>query len=185
MEYGGGLKFDVFKMLGFERPLELSGSYKHSSKKQSLDDSFAGQFASLDGELKLDYISGGLYFQYLPRLGIAGGIQMIDMELNEVASITKSSAAVGYVTPLIKGKQMQWMAGLDYTIAPGVFFALNFGIITVENTYNTSAGAAGANMPDYADIKTSDAEGNETGVVPEFKHKFSQTVVEALLNVDF
>ena len=185
MEYGGGLKFDVFKMLGFERPLELSGSYKHSSKKQSLDDSFAGQFASLDGELKLDYISGGLYFQYLPRLGIAAGIQMIDMELNEVASITKSSAAVGYVTPLIKGKQMQWMAGLDYTIAPGVFFALNFGIITVENTYNTSAGAAGANMPDYADIKTYDAEGNETGVVPEFKHKFSQTVVEALLNVDF
>lgn len=185
MEYGGGLKFDVFKMLGFERPLELSGSYKHSSKKQSLDDAFAGQFASLEGELKLDYISGGLYFQYLPRLGLAGGIQMIDMELNEVASVTKSSPFAGYVTPLIKGKQMQWMAGLDYTIAKGVFFALNFGVITVENTYNTSAGVAGSNMPDYAEIKTYDADGNETGTVPEFKHKFSQTIVEALLNVDF
>ncbi len=185
MEYGGGLKFDVFKMLGFDRPLELSGSYKHSSKKQSLDDSFAGQFASLEGELKLDYISGGLYFQYLPRLGLAGGIQMIDMELNEVASVTKSSPFAGYVTPLIKGKQMQWMAGLDYTIAKGVFFALNFGIITVENTYNTSTGAIGANLPDYAEVKTYDADGNETGFVPEFKHKFSQTVVEALLNVDF
>jgi hypothetical protein len=185
MEYGGGLKFDVFKLLGFDRPLELSGSYKHSSKKQSLDDSFAGQYASLDGELKLDYMSGGLYFQYLPRLGLAAGIQMINMELDEIASVTKSSAIVGYEVPLIKGKQMQWMAGLDYTIAPGVFFALNFGMVTVENTYNTAAGAVGANMPNYADIAILDADGNQTGSVPEFKHQFSQTIVEALLNVEF
>ena len=102
-----------------------------------------------------------------------------------MASVTKSSPFAGYVTPLIKGKQMQWMAGLDYTIAKGVFFALNFGIITVENTYNTSTGAIGANLPDYAEVKTYDADGNETGFVPEFKHKFSQTIVEALLNVDF
>ena len=185
MEYGGGLKFDVFKLLGFDRPLELSGSYKHSSKKQSLDDSFAGQYASLDGELKLDYMSGGLYFQYLPRLGLAAGIQMINMELDEIASVTKSSAIVGYEVPLIKGKQMQWMAGLDYTIAPGVFFALNFGMVTVENTYNTAAGVVGANMPNYADIAILDADGNQTGSVPEFKHQFSQTIVEALLNVEF
>jgi hypothetical protein len=185
MEYGGGLKFDVFKLLGFDRPLELSGSYKHSSKKQSLDDSFAGQYASLDGELKLDYMSGGLYFQYLPRLGLAAGIQMINMELDEIASVTKSSAVVGYEVPLIKGKQMQWMAGLDYTIAPGVFFALNFGMVTAENTYNTAAGVVGTNMPNYADIAILDADGNQTGSVPEFKHQFSQTIVEALLNVEF
>ena len=185
MEYGGGLKFDVFKLLGFDRPLELSGSYKHSSKKQSLDDSFAGQYASLDGELKLDYISGGLYFQYLPRLGLAAGVQMINMELNEIASVTKSSALVGYEVPLIKGKQMQWMAGLDYTIAKGVFFALNFGVVTAENTYNTAAGVVGANMPNYADIAILGADGNQTGSVPEFKHQFSQTIVEALLNVEF
>lgn len=185
MEYGGGLKFDVFKMLNFDRPLELSASYKHSSKKQSMDDSFAGAYASLDGELKLDYMSAGLYFQYLPRLGLTGGIQLVNMELNEVASATKSSPVVGYDVPLIKGNQMQWMAGLDYTIAKGVFFALNFGMITVENTYNTAGGTVGANMPNYADLSITDADGNVTGTVPEYKHEFSQMVVEAILNVDF
>ena len=77
------------------------------------------------------------------------------------------------------------MVGLDYTIAKGVFLALNFGIINVENTYNTSSGTLGANMPNYVDISTFDAEGNVTGTVAEFKHQFSQTVVEALLNVEF
>ena len=184
-EYGGGLSFDVFKLLGFDRPLELSGSYKHSCRKLSLDDSYAGTFASLDGELKLDYMSAGLYVQYLPRLGFAAGFQKITMDLNEVASATQSSPVVGYETPLVKGDQMQWMVGLDYTIAKGVFLALNFGIINVENTYNTSSGTLGANMPNYVDISTFDAEGNVTGTVAEFKHQFSQTVVEALLNVEF
>jgi hypothetical protein len=77
------------------------------------------------------------------------------------------------------------MAGLDYTIADGVYLALNYGWIVVTNTYNTSAGAVGTNMPSYADISTTDADGNVTGTVSEYKHEFSQAVVQAVLNVKF
>ena len=72
------------------------------------------------------------------------------------------------------------------------YLALNYGWITTENTYNTSSGIVGTNMPNYAEIAVNDAEGNpmvnEDGsavVVPEYKHKFSQAVVQAVLNVNF
>lgn len=196
MEYGAGLKFDVFKMLKFSRPLELSGSYKHSVKTQELTDETKAAFAANEGlpeayraslvadkgELVLDFINAGLYVQYMPRLGFSAGLQMIDMTLDAVSSM---KSAPGYATPFMKGKQMQWMVGLDYTVGDGVYLALNYGQITTENTYNTSSGAAGSNMPDYADITVKDAEGNVTGVVPEYTHKFSQAVVQAVLNVKF
>ena len=191
MEYGGGLKFDVFKLLGVGRPFELSGSYKHSLKTQELtDDMKAASLITDKGELSLDFINAGLYVQYMPRLGFSAGFQMIDMTLDAVSGL---KTAPGYEVPLLKGKQMQWMAGLDYTVGDGVYLALNYGWITTENTYNTSAGKVGANMPNYADIMVRDADGNvekdaETGkdvTVPEYTHKFSQAVVQAVLNVKF
>ena len=191
MEYGAGLKFDVFKMLNFSRPLELSGSYKHSVKTQELTDDGKAVLPVPDkGELSLDFINAGLYVQYMPRLGFSAGLQMIDMTLDAVSSMR---GAPGYVNPLLKGKQMQWMAGLDYTVGDGVYLALNYGWITTENTYNTTSGVLGSNMPDYADIMVRDADGNvvkdpESGknvTVPEYTHKFSQAVVQAVLNVKF
>ena len=126
----------------------------------------------------------------MPRLGFSAGLQMIDMTLDAVSSMR---GAPGYVNPLLKGKQMQWMAGLDYTVGDGVYLALNYGWITTENTYNTTSGVLGSNMPDYADIMVRDADGNvvkdpESGknvTVPEYTHKFSQAVVQAVLNVKF
>ena len=190
MEYGGGLKWNVFKMLGFTLPLELSGSYKHSVKTQELtDDAKAIMPVADKGELSLDFINAGLYVQYMPRLGLSAGLQMIDMKFDALSS---AMASPGYVNPLLKGKQMQWMVGLDYTVGDGVYLALNYGWITTENTYNTSSGVIGTNMPNYAEIAVNDAEGNpmvnEDGsavVVPEYKHKFSQAVVQAVLNVNF
>ena len=190
MEYGGGLKWNVFKMLGFTLPLELSGSYKHSVKTQELTDETKAIMPVADkGELSLDFINAGLYVQYMPRLGLSAGLQMIDMKLDALSS---AKASPGYVNPLLKGKQMQWMVGLDYTVGDGVYLALNYGWITTENTYNTSSGIVGTNMPNYAEIAVNDAEGNpmvnEDGsavVVPEYKHKFSQAVVQAVLNVNF
>ena len=190
MEYGGGLKWNVFKMLGFTLPLELSGSYKHSVKTQELTDEAKAIMPVADkGELSLDFINAGLYVQYMPRLGLSAGLQMIDMKLDALSS---AMASPGYVNPLLKGKQMQWMVGLDYTVGDGVYLALNYGWITTENTYNTSSGVVGTNMPNYAEIAVNDAEGNpmvnEDGsavVVPEYKHKFSQAVVQAVLNVNF
>lgn len=182
MEFGGGLKWDIFKMLNFSRPLEISGSYKHSVKTQELTDEVKAVTPIADkGELTLDFINAGLYVQYMPRLGFSGGFQMIDMKLDALSSMR---AAPGYVTPLLKGSQMQWMVGLDYTVGDGVYLALNYGWITTENTYNTSNGVVGSNMPSYADITEEDAAGNEVPV-SEYKHKFSQAVVQAVLNVNF
>ncbi len=184
MEYGGGLKWDLFKMLGFSLPLELSGSYKHAARTQELADEYK-DYSTEKGELKMDFINAGFYAQYLPRLGVSAGLQMINTEFDALSADPAVNAAPGYQVPLMKGKQLQWMAGLDYTIADGVYLALNYGWIVVENTYNTSAGAVGTNMPSYADISKTDADGNVTGTVSEYKHEFSQAVVQAVLNVKF
>ncbi len=174
-EYGGGAKLDVFKLIGFSKPLEISGSYKHSERKADLDAAVVG--ASGTGEFKSDFINAGLYVQFLPRLGFAAGFQMINSEYNDVGADYRWSTA-----PLMKGKQMQWMAGFDYTVAENAWLSINFGMINVENEYNTAslvaAGSGGAiNLPDYYDV-ANDPAGS-------FKSKFSQTLMEASINVEF
>ena len=174
-EYGGGAKLDVFKLIGFSKPLEISGSYKHSERKADLDAAVTGVGGT--GEFKSDFINVGLYVQFLPRLGFAAGFQMINSEFNDAGADYRWSVA-----PLMKGKQMQWMAGFDYTVAENAWLSINFGMVNVENEYNTSslvaAGSGGAvNLPDYYDV-ANDPAGN-------FKSKFSQTIMEASINVEF
>lgn len=176
MEYGGGAKWDVFKTFGFSKPLEISGSYKHSERKTDLDANVFG----FDGtsELKSDFMNAGLYVQYLPRLGFAAGFQYVTTEYNDIGASLSGLAA-----PLMNGKQMQWMVGLDYTVEKNAWLAINFGMVNVENEYNTGAlvaagSAEGAfNLPIYYDV-ASDAAGS-------FKHKFSQAIFEASINVEF
>jgi hypothetical protein len=168
LEYGAGAKWDVLKMLRFKLPLEISGSYKHSSRKMGME----GADSLGSGELKCDFFNAGFYWQYLPRLGVSAGWQYIDMTLDDLASLTKGGA--GYEVPLVKGKQMQWMVGLDYSLTSDAWFTLNYGIISVENTYNVSSGT-GANL-NYAIL-----DANEIS----YKHSFTQTIVEATINVGF
>lgn len=190
MEFGGGLKADVFKVLGFKKPLEISGSYKHSERTMEFDPTvispLTGYTAPMDGkaEFKTDFINAGLYVQYLPRLGITAGFQMINMELNDKQQQQSlvDYGAVAVTAPLVKGTQMQWMVGLDYTLEKNAWLSLNFGMVTVENTYNTALGTADAavNLPVYAEN-----EKGEAGWPAEFTSKFSQTIVEASINVEF
>ena len=175
-EYGGGAKFDVFKLLGFAKPLEISGSYKHSERKMDLDAAVVGVAGT--GEFKSDFINAGLYLQFLPRLGFAGGFQYITTEYNDIGADYRWTTA-----PLMKGKQMQWMVGFDYTVAENAWLSINIGQATVENDYNT-AGLVGAgsangamNLPTYYDVTK-----DESGL---YKHKFSQTLMEASINVEF
>lgn len=185
IEYGGGAKVDIFKILGFSKPLEVSGSYKHSERSIETDNWVA--LGAVDGksELKSDFINAGLYVQYLPRLGVNFGFQMINTEYNDFAQQQS-----GYETPLMKGEQMQWMVGLDYNIAPHAWLAINYGIASVSNTYNTSAvltdngdGTITAdysnatNMPNYASSKD--------GLTGTYKSEFSRNILEASLNVEF
>lgn len=193
-EYGGGLKADIFKVLGFSKPLEISGSFKHSERSMEIDPTlpfaFDGSLMSGKAELKTDFINAGLYVQYLPRLGFTAGFQMINMEMNDIQQ--KESvveyAAIASIAPMVKGKQMQWMIGLDYTLDKNAWLSLNFGMVTVENTYNTGLGTADAavNLPEYAGVTwdpTTGAYGRDLGT--EFTSKFSQTIVEASINVEF
>jgi len=177
-EFGGGAKIDIFKMLGFSKPLEISGSYKHSERTMDTDGWAALGKADKKTSLKSDFINAGLYVQYLPRLGFNAGFQMINTEYENIDNNPYSAIA-----PLMKGEQMQWMVGLDYNIAPDAWLAINFGMINVSNEYNTmnlvqqGSSDGAVNIPDYYDV-TKDVSG-------VFKSEFSQMVLEASINVEF
>lgn len=185
MEFGGGAKVDIFKLLGFSKPLEISGSYKHSERSMETDGWEALNMEDGKSELKTDFINAGLYVQYLPRLGVNFGFQMINTEFNDFGAALDAVSDV----PLMKGKQMQWMVGLDYNIAPHAWLAINYGIASVSNEYNTSAviaedglsadysEAKNVNMPDYIS--------NTDGLNGTYKHEFSRSILEASLNVEF
>ena len=178
LEFGGGAKVDVFKMLGFQKPLELSGSYKHSERKVDTDNWASLGLVDGTAELKSDFINAGLYVQYLPRLGFTAGFQYINTEYN-----TFDGLISGLVAPKTTSKQMQWMVGLDYSLANNAWLSVNYGIISVTNEYNTaSLVAAGSsdgayNLPSYYDVSTD--------VTGKFKHEFTQSIIEASINVEF
>lgn len=185
MEYGVGAKVDVFKILGFSKPLEISGSYKHSERSLETDNWASIGLVDETTTLKSDFINAGLYVQYLPRLGVNAGFQMITTELTDKNQL--AGFGVGTKTPLVKGTEMQWMIGLDYNIEKNAWLAVNFGMVSVSNEYNTtkvlsedlsSADYSEAtNMPDY--ISSTD------GLSGTYKHEFSQMILEASINVEF
>lgn len=211
MEFGGGAKVDIFKALGFSKPLEISGSYKHSERSLETDGwegvtAPAGVVADENGglvanafffedektTLTSDFINAGLYVQYLPRLGVNAGFQMINTEfkgLNQLGDLAnKTDGSVS--APLMKGTQMQWMVGLDYNIASNCWLAVNFGIISVSNEYNTvlavGTDAEGNPVADYSGVKNlPDYISSTDGLTGTYKHEFTQTVLEASLNVEF
>jgi hypothetical protein len=121
LEFGGGAKVDVFKMLGFQKPLELSGSYKHSERKVDTDNWASLGLVDGTAELKSDFINAGLYVQYLPRLGFTAGLQYINTEYN-----TFDGLISGLVAPKTTSKQMQWMVGFDYSLANNAWLSVNY-----------------------------------------------------------
>ncbi len=181
LDFGGGLKVDVFKALGFSKPLEISGSYRHSERSMEYGQTIPGVPPLMAGtaEMKTDFINAGIYVQYLPRLGVTAGFQMVTMEMNDVQQTTSALmyAGIAPIAPMVKGTQMQWMVGLDYSLEKNVWLSLNFGMISVENTYSNALGNAAdaVNLPVYADA----------AALPEFTSEFSQTIIEASINVEF
>lgn len=187
-EFGGGAKIDVLALLGFSLPLELSGSYKHAERSIS------------SAEFKTDFINAGIYARYWKRLGISAGFQMINAELNAAGALMQemmmSNLKVS-VAPIMKGKQMQWMVGLDYTLAPHAWLAINYGQATVKNTYsvtgltgsllggeysvadNSFAPATETNLPDYLAIE------NRESTESQIEHEFTRSILQATINVEF
>ena len=83
--------------------------------------------------------------------------------------------------PLKKSKQLHWMVGFDYLVGDNAWLAINYGMINVTNDYNT-AGLEGTarNLPDYFN-----KEKKGDGADGTYQHKFSQSIFEASINVEF
>jgi len=169
-EFGGGAKVDVFGV-------ELSGSYKHSAKEQEWRVGGTTEYNS-------NFINAGIYYRFFKRFGLTLGYQKIDSDLNAEAALRQSGQAekLGLkvkIVPVVQSAQNQWMAGLDYTIAPHAWFSVNYGIMNVENTYslNETGEILNTNLPGYLvvdEVKTK-----------ELKHEFSRNILEATVNVEF
>ena len=199
MEYGGGAKWDIFKTVGFQRPLEISGSYKHSQR--SLDYDPALGLGSGTAEFKSNFINAGLYLQYLPRLGFTAGFQMITSEINDQQAQMDAGLAYPNVSrkknPIMKGDQKQWMVGLDYAMEEHAWLSVNVGQVRVKNEYNlTLGGTPGTYKVDdgvYSYKDSKDLSMNlpayyfapEDAVPAKFTHEFTQMIFEASINVEF
>ena len=170
MEFGGGAKFDIAKMAGLSKAMEVSGSYKHSESKTDM-------VGGASGTLKSDFINAGFSAQLLPRIGFTAGFQMANTDYG----VGNPNPFVGADVPLLKSKQMQWMAGFDYVVGDNAWLAINYGMVNVTNDYNTAAIAGSArNLPDYFS-----AEKKGDGAAGTYQHKFSQSIFEASINVEF
>jgi len=192
-EFGGGAKLDVFGLMGFDSPMEISGSYKNSKKEQEWEGLGITEFNS-------DFMNAGFYWRFFRRFGFSVGYQLINSSLNsEGAQIQAAQTAglVAKIVPVVSSTQNQWMVGIDYTIAPHAWLSISYGVANVENTYNVESffqrgsdgsvsvdadGRAsiisGTNLPDYiANVKIEPLN--------ELKHNFSRNVLEAAINVEF
>lgn len=199
MEYGGGAKVDILKLAGFQRPLEISGSYKHSER--SVDYDPAIMLAAGTAEFKSDFINAGLYWQYLPRLGLTAGFQMINSEINDQQADLDALLAFPGIdrkkTPIMKGQQMQWMVGLDYAMEEHAWLSINVGQVSVSNEYNLTLGATPGTYKIGADGKYSYSDTKGTMNLPmyyyaeadtdpkRYTHEFTQMIFEASINVEF
>jgi|P827metagenome_2_1110787.scaffolds.fasta_scaffold00069_45 hypothetical protein len=202
MEYGGGAKWDIFKTVGFQRPLEISGSYKHSERSLDYDPALG---TSGTAEFKSNFINAGLYLQYLPRLGFTAGFQMITSEINDQQADLDSKLNFFGIdrkkNPILKGTQKQWMVGLDYAMEEHAWLSVNVGQIMVKNEYSLTMGGApgtytsetknGNTVNTYTE--TSNPSMNlpayyyaDAAAVPaKFTHEFTQMLFEASINVEF
>jgi len=189
-EYGGGAKINVLGILGYEQnPLELSGSYKHSAKEQDWTSFGTATFNS-------DFINAGFYWRFFRKFGLTFGYQQISSELNVAGAnvqVMQTSNLKVSIVPIVNAKQNQWMAGLDYTVAKNAWLSINYGIMSVDNTYKLETDSysylydsgdskkifTGTNMAIY---NVANAVDND---VTELKNKFSRSIIEATINVEF
>jgi len=194
-EFGGGAKADILGILGFEKnPLEISGSYKHSAKEQEWQDYGLAEFTS-------DFTNAGLYWRFFKRFGLTFGYQQINSELNTPGAnvqVMQTKNLRVSIVPIVNAMQKQWMAGIDYTVAKNAWLSVNYGIMSVENTYKLKTGdgqfdysyiydnaagdakiiSTGTNMAIYSVL-------NDIGANEEWKHEFSRKIIEATINVEF
>ena len=165
-EAGAGAKVDVLGLMGFSLPLEISGSYRSAKRTQG------------PAELTTTFANASIYGRFHKRLGATVGLQQATMKLNNAQQVLAA-----FAVPVADGKQMQWMVGVDYTLAKNAWLAINYGQIAVENTYEIGAnGVVDATMlPDYI-LKSAQYSGVTNS---SLVHKFTQDLIDVSINVAF
>ncbi len=171
-EMGGGAKVDVLKLLGFNAMLELSGSYKYSTTE--ID----------QANMNSDFVNGGLYWRYFKRFGVSTGFQMIRTNINSGMTNYEQGLTSGLkvtMAPIMQGRQMQWMVGLDYTVTPHAWLSMNYGQILVKNKYRTRGidNLGESNVPDYMAALPDNAGASK------LTHEFTQNIIDARINIEF
>jgi len=172
-EFGGGAKFNIAKIAGFSKSAEFSGSIKHSENETSLK---TGESAKITS----NFVNVGASFQFLPRLGFTAGFQLINTDYGMSLGV---NPFVGRDVPVMKTQQTHWMIGFDYVVGDNAWLAINYGMINVKNDYNVaSVGESARNLPDYYEAPEA-----APGTLPAttYTHKFSQSIFEASINVEF
>ena len=172
-EFGGGAKFNIAKIAGFSKSAEFSGSIKHSENETSL---MTGESAKITS----NFVNVGASFQFLPRLGVTAGFQLINTDYGMSLGV---NPFVGRDVPVMKTQQTHWMVGFDYVVGDNAWLAINYGMINVKNDYNIAAvGESARNLPDYYEAPEA-APGTQPATT--YTHKFSQSIFEASINVEF
>jgi len=173
MEFGGGAKANIAKIVGLSKSAEFAASFKHSESTTDMVDGTSGTVSS-------NFINIGGSFQFLPRLGFTAGFQMINTDYGDLQNI--NAEIIGMDVPLKKSKQLHWMVGFDYLVGENAWLAINYGMINVTNDYNIPVEFAGSarNLPDYFS-----KEKKGDGADGTYQHKFSQSIFEASINVEF
>ena len=186
-EMGGGVKFDLGRILKKGLPLELAGSY-------TITKSEAGKLSTTS-----NFINAGIYGRFQKRFGAFVGYQAIDLKRGGFLGVTDMMS-------LTESKQYQWMAGLDYSLSKNAWLSFGYGWIDVANDYSTvlATGARkfgvygtdgsftamvlpgsdplGYLLPDYYDAGVANVDGTS---LKTYQSTFRQTILEASINVDF
>lgn len=172
-EMGGGLLINAGGLLGWELPLQLSGSMVLGTREQGIS------------KMESSFLNASLYYKYHVRFGVAAGLQQITQDW--------TSAPELFGVSLAKSNQVQWNVGLDYSLARNIWLSISYGQMQVANTYESSLG-----VDANGKLISGDDDGTpqlpyyyhagpqvDANTAVSFEHEFRRSILEAMVNVDF
>lgn len=167
-QMGGGIKVEIGSLLERELPLDVSASFVRGQSKR---DRTAKDLAN--PEITSDLVMAGLYYRFLPKWSLLGGFQQAASKLPN-GLIASRTDLVGNQFDL-DITQHNYRVGVEYALTLSAYLMLSGGVNSYEAT-RTHMGS----LPATASGAVGPANPALSGSAD-----FSQTVVQALINVKF
>jgi hypothetical protein len=141
-QLGAGIKVHIDKFLGWESPLNLSGSFQRSTLSSPRKDMLRGAVTvtiSPKMDVTSNVIMAGLTYNFWKNASLLAGLQMINTT-TDYAGLFADAAGTTMVekTGSVDRNQTAWTAGLEYRISKGAYLLGSFGKIAVAHK-NTDA----------------------------------------------